>query len=240
MIALHGFDYDSGVFASWEALLGEHYTICAPDLPFHGNAEWDEHKFSDEDMVQLIQAIAKKWQCSSITLVGHSLGARILVCVAKDLTDLVERFIFLAPAGIGAFDRVVPLWGQRLLEWALQRPIWLRFGVNIGHRIGLVSNFHRRYAEVQLYPPKQRNRLFRTYNSLLHFSTSRADRLSYWKDNKITTLVILAEQDRFVPNPKIQEYFMGIPHVRLEMISGNHNLVNTATAQFIRVAIQKQ
>lgn len=239
MVALHGFDYDGTVFEPWEAILGEHYTICVPDLPFHGAAEWDEKQFSREHLVRIIRAIATEKQCTALTLTGHSLGARILVCTAQDLMDIAERYILLAPAGIGAFDRVTPLWGQRIAEWALRRPAWLRHGISLGHKMGLVSNFHRRYAEVQLYPAQQRHRLFRTYNSLLSFSTSRPDIVSYWQNNQIATLLLLAEQDRFVPNHKIREFFAEVPAVHLEEAPGNHDLVNTRTAEIIRAAVQR-
>ncbi len=240
LIAFHGYDYDGQVFKAWAEDLGGIYTICAPDLPFHGGARWDESKFSPKQMVDLIRAIAKHQGEERFSLSGHSMGARILVCTATELAQDVDRFVFLAPAGIGSFDRVLPLWAQRVLEFALAWPKWLELGVNIGYRLGWVNNFRKRYAEVQLYPADKRNRLFRVYNSLVHLRTSRPDRIQYWKQNEVDTLVVLAEADRFVPNPKIRAYFARVPRIDWREVSGNHDLVNTLTAAVVRDAVQKR
>lgn len=238
LIALHGYDYDGQVFRAWAEKLGDTFTICAPDLPFHGDASWDEAFFSPAQMVDLIRAIAKHQGQERFSLAGHSWGARILVCTATDLASSVDQYILLAPAGIGSFDRVPPLWVQRALEFALSWPKWLEVAVNIGHRLGWVSNFRRRYAEVQLYPAEKRNRLFRVYNSLVHLRTSRPDRIRHWQQNEVETLIILAKDDRFVPNLKIRAYFAKMPRVSWCEVGGNHDLVNKLTAAVVHDAIQ--
>lgn len=240
LIALHGFDYDGTVFHAWEAALGDQFTICVPDLPFHGDASWDEKEFKPHHIVEIIQQIKAYQQKARVILAGHSLGARILVCSARELAAIADRFVLLAPAGIGSFDRVPPLWMQRVAEQALEWPRWLEVLVNAGSRLGLVSNFHRRYAEVQLFSAPKRFRLFRTYNSLRHLRTTRSDRLEYWQQNKVETLIILAEQDRFVPNHHIRNYFEEVPEVSIQQVPDNHDLVNKLTATVVRDAVQRQ
>jgi pimeloyl-ACP methyl ester carboxylesterase len=234
MIAWHGYGYDGSVYASWEETLGEQYTICAPDLPFHGQTTWSEREFKPEDVQEILTKILAKQATTNYSLAGHSLGARLLVCNALEWANQCEQFVLLAPAGIGSFDRVFPLWVQRIAEAALFWPDGLRFFVNLGHRLGWVSNFHRRYAEVQLYPPNTRNRLFRVYNSLRHLRTTRADRKAFWESTPIATLVVLAEQDRFVPNHAIRKYFSVNESTEIEVVRGNHELVNAETARVLR------
>lgn len=233
LIALHGYDYDGCVFASWANTLGDQYTICAPDLPFHGQTSWADTEFRPQGIEDIITAIAHHEGASTFHLAGHSLGARLLVCTGNAWVGKVTQFILLAPAGIGSFDRVPPLWMQRIAEKALTRPAWLRFVVNFGSRLKLVNNFHRRYAEVQLYPPDKRNLLFRAYNSLRHLRTTRPDRKLFWEQTTIPTLVVLAEQDRFVPNGAIRVYFSKNKNTHLVEIAGNHDLVNEKTAQVL-------
>ena len=238
LIGIHGYDYDGTVFQSWAATLGEHYTICAPDLPFHGYAQWDERQFKPQQIVALIQTIAEHQQQKTYTLAGHSLGARILVCTAPALWQSVEQYVFLAPAGIGSFDRVPSRWMQSIAEGALAWPFWLKALVNLGSRLGVVSNFHRRYAEVQLYPPSKRFRLFRTFNSLVNLRTTRRDRVQYWQRNSVKTLIILAEHDRFVPNSSIKAYFERVPEASWQQVAGGHDLVHKASAKVIRAEVQ--
>lgn len=233
LIALHGYDYDGSVFASWASTLGDQYTICAPDLPFHGQTSWRGKEFRPEVIEEIITAIAKHEGAATFHLAGHSLGGRLLVCTGNTWVGKVAQFILLAPAGIGSFDRVPPLWMQRIAEKALIWPVWLKFLVDLGARLNLVSNFRRRYAEVQLYPADKRNLLFRTYNSLRHLRTTRADRKQFWKQTTIPTLVVLAEQDRFVPNGAVRAYFSKNKNIHLVEMEGNHDLVNEKTARVL-------
>ena len=233
LIALHGYDYDGRVFAAWASTLGDQYTICAPDLPFHGQTRWHGKEFRPAAIEEIIAAIAQSEGAATFHLAGHSLGARLLVCTGNSWVGKVKQFILLAPGGIGSFDRVPPLWMQRIAEKALTWPAWLRFVVNLGARLKLVSNFHRRYAEVQLYPPEKRKLLFRTYNSLRHLRTTRPDRKLFWEQTTIPTLVVLAEQDRFVPNEAIRTYFSKNQHINIVEIVGNHDLVNEKTARVV-------
>ncbi len=233
LIALHGYDYDGRIFASWASTLGDQYTLCAPDLPFHGQTSWRDTEFSPQAIEDIITAIAHHEGATHFHLAGHSLGARLLVCTGSAWVGKVTQFILLAPAGIGSFDRVPPLWMQRIAEKALAWPTWLRFVVDLGARLNLVSNFHRRYAEVQLYPADKRNLLFRAYNSLRHLRTTRSDRQRFWAQTTIPTLVVLAEQDRFVPNGAIKAYFSKNKTIRIVEIAGNHDLVNEKTARVL-------
>lgn len=238
LIAFHGYDYDGSVFASWAEGLGDQYTICAPDLPFHGQTAWAKSEFTPDDIQQIIAGVLQRQSVTRYSLVGHSLGARLIVCNANAWAEQVEQFILLAPAGIGSFDRVPPLWVQQLIEKTLAWPAWLAFFVNLGHRLGLVSNFRKRYAEVQLYPVEKRTQLFRVYNSLRHLRTSQASCKHFWQSTSTATLVILAEQDRFVPNVAIRNYFAKNKEIALLEIASNHDLVNAKTAELVRENIQ--
>lgn len=233
LIALHGYDYDGSVFAAWASTLGDEYTICAPDLPFHGHTRWGGKEFRPEAIAAIIVAIAQHEGAATFHLAGHSLGARLLVCTGSFWIEKATQFILLAPAGIGSFDRVPPLWMQRVAEKALAWPVWLQWLVNLGSRLKLVSNFHRRYAEVQLYPPDKRHLLFRAYNSLRHLRTTRPDRKLFWEQTSIPTLVVLAEQDRFVPNGAIRDYFSKNDRIEIVETPGSHDLVNEKTAALL-------
>ncbi|PSR14263.1 MAG: hypothetical protein DA408_00905 [Bacteroidetes bacterium] len=234
LIALHGYDYDGQVFADWAAPLGSRYTICAPDLPFHGGSEWWAPEFKPADWVEIISGIAAQQGKTRYSLVGHSLGGRIIVCTAAILSEQIEQAVLLAPAGIGAFDQVAPLVVQQLAERATGWTRGLQFLVTLGARLGWVSTFHRRYAEAQLYPPDKRYRLFRTYNSIRNFRTTAAPTLQFWQATTLPTLIVLGSNDRFVPNPKIRAYFAANPACTVVEIVGTHDLVNATTAQLLK------
>lgn len=233
MIALHGFESNGQAYAEWAEILGNQYTICAPDLPFHGQSVWRQNNFNSADMETLILAIAAQEQQSSYTLCGFSLGARIIVCTAPHLATQIEDCILLAPAGIGSYDKVIPLFLQNILERLLAWTTAFKFIVDQLHRLGWLSNFHKRYAEVQIYPADRRYRLFRLFNSILDFSTTKAGRHTFWQTTNTSLKLILGARDKMVPNDKIKAYFAQTPQCASIIIDAKHDLVNKQVAKLL-------
>jgi len=202
-------------------------------LPFHGLSKWEKKELNQADVRAIINGILQQVGNTDYTLVGHSFGARLILCTMPDFEHTPKQVILLAPAGIGNYDKVIPLWLQCLAERTLQRTNWLRFFVNMGGRLGLISNFHQRYAEVQLYPPAQRYRLFRIFNSLLDFPTDTTRVKSFWHETTIACLVVVAQQDRFVSSEKIKRFFEPMPKIEMLEVTGSHHLVNERIAMLV-------
>jgi hypothetical protein len=122
---------------------------------------------------------------------------------------------------------------QRLAELSLKRPGWLRVSVKFGGQLRIVSKFHQRYAEAQLYPPQQRYRLFRVFNSVLDFPTNTNRVKDFWHETSIACLVVVAQQDRFVPSEKIKRFFAPMPKVKVLEVIGSHDMVNERIAMLV-------
>lgn len=239
MIVLHGFESNNQAYKSWESILGNTFTICIPDLPFHGQSNWQQPRFSQADIIELILAIAKKEEAAHFTLAGFSMGGRLIVCLGNELKNKINQFILLAPAGIGSYDKVQPLYLQRILEWLLQWPAWFKFGVQLFHRLGWISNFQKRYAEVQIFPKDHRYRLFRVFNSVLHFRTSLPVLLHFWHNTTIPILIVLGLKDRLIPNDKVKAYFAESKNCTIVEIDARHALETARVAGIILEEVQE-
>ena len=238
LIAFHGFESNKQAFKSWGDILGESFTICTPDLPFHGQSDWQLSSFAQADIIELILAIAEKEEVDHFTLAGFSMGGRFIVCLGKELKDKIDHFILLAPAGIGSYDKVRPLYMQRILEWLLQWPAWFKLGVQVFYRFGWISNFQKRYAEVQVFPQDKRYRLFRVFNSVLHFRTSFPFLVDFWRTTTIPILIILGLKDRLIPNDKVKAYFARSKNCTIIEINAKHALETAEVAGIIMDKIQ--
>lgn len=233
MVALHGFGFDAAVFAPWAAYLGDAYTIYAPDLPFHGGTRWSGLHFTPIDMVEIFDGIRQHARAASYTLLGHSLGARIIICTARYWMRYTEQVVLLAPAGIGSYDRVPPRALQHIAEATMHWPHWLGALARWGNRMGIVSNFHRKYTEVVLIPRSKRYQLFRVFNSLPDFSTSASEIVTFWRQAPVSGRIILGSNDKFVPNPRIRAYFRYSHGITIEEITDSHDLVNPRVGQLL-------
>jgi pimeloyl-ACP methyl ester carboxylesterase len=234
MIALHGFDDSGTSFQKWEDTYGDAYTIYAPDLPFHGRSQWKKKQINQADACAIVNSILLAIKQTNYTLVGHSFGGRLILCATPDVEHEPQQVILLAPAGIGNYNKVIPIGLQKLTEMSLRRPGWLRLVVKLGGQLGLLSKFHQRYAEAQLYPPKQRYRLFRVFNSARAFPTNTRRIKNFWHRSSIACLVVVAEKDRLVPSEKIKRFFAPMPGVEVLEVIGSHDLINERIALLVK------
>lgn len=234
MITLHGFDDRGMSFQKWESTYSDEYTLYAPDLPFHGKSTWHKSLMNQADVVNIVNAILQRIERTDYTLVGHSFGARLILCSMPDFECPPQQVVLLAPGGIGMYDKVIPIWLQQLVEWSLKWPGWLRLAVKTGSKLGLVSKFHERYAEAQLYPPKQRWRLFRVFNSAKYFPTNTSRIKHFWNSTSIACLVIVAQKDRMVSSPLIKTFFSNISGVDVLEIIGSHDMINERVATIVK------
>src|ERR1017187_3055046 len=80
-IGIHGYGESSGSFDFLSGLVpADHYTLIAPDLPFHGRTEWKEGLlFSADDLIDIIEGILSGLGRArgNFKLMGFSLGGRI-------------------------------------------------------------------------------------------------------------------------------------------------------------------
>ena len=233
LIVLPGYGYEGGVVEPMLPALQRRFTVCAVDFPFHGQSEWQPNYFTQEDMTELIQTLSSKLGYKRFSLLGHSLGGRVATCLAGQLAPQLEHLILLAPAGIGRHQLIYPRFVQNLVEKTLQYPAWLRALLKAGNRLGLVSNFHRRYAEVHLYPPAARYRLFRTWNSLPEFQPERAEVRRVIQNLPVPILLIVGKKDRVIPNGPLKAYYEENTRTQILELNAGHELFIPAAATAI-------
>ncbi len=224
LIFLPGYGYEGSVVEPMLPALTKCFTVCAIDLPFHGQSQWATSFFSKSDMQHIISQLTQRLGQQRFSLAGHSLGGRIALVTAPQFAEDLEHIFLLAPAGIGRYTFALPRFLQRLVELAIQQPSWLKYVINTGHRLGLVSNFHRRYAEVNIYPEEARYRLFRVWNSLPGFQPERTVERLAFQSLPTPTVLILGKRDRVIPNEEVIQYFQTKQHLAIAELDAGHEL----------------
>jgi pimeloyl-ACP methyl ester carboxylesterase len=110
----------------------KHGSVYALDMLGHGESQPGENdnsidKVSPDEQVQaiksLIQQEKKKNNIDKFVLVGRSYGGSIVLRVAKELPDLIDRLILISPAAgkdlVHQVSQTVPV----MLVWAKDDPI---------------------------------------------------------------------------------------------------------------------
>ena len=242
MIAFHGFGDRGRLFAALEPFLGEHYTIVAPDLPFHGETQWTRKTFSKEDLLNLVHRILEQEGKTQFSLMGYSFGARLAMAMTPELLENLSTLYLLAPEGFKTKGTQtatrIPMWSRRLLHRVLEKPKLFLVPLRLGRKLGIVPKLTYGFLDANL---SNRDRLMRTFGywyALDAFLISARNIRTLWSNSHLPVEVYIGSRDVIVPLKPLQQLTKGISNVRLHVLAGEgHRLVGAALAQ--RLADEK-
>ena len=204
IIALHGFGEDSRIFALWGKDLDQRFSFVALDLPWHGRApDWPAGDVQPTDLIRILDQLAEQYQATAIHLIGHSLGARMLLSIYKRLAVPPDTLWLLAPDGLatrrlGLVNRL-PANLSRWIAQSMERwhPQWLRLAAGL-QRLGLIDAFSVRFLRFHLANEGRRRRLMGIWRSLPQFSFDRKKLLQWAKRPAPALHLILGREDQLI------------------------------------------
>ena len=175
LFALHGFARKASSFQALGEAFAAHFTIIAPDLPFHGKTAWKD-SFDANDLHAFITQTLKMEQKESYSLLGYSLGGRLALGSLPLLKDRIVQLYLAAPDGLdtayGFWVERMPLSWKRFLYKSLKNPAWLLRLARTVNCLWLIDRWTLLYLERQLGDAKRKERLFKTWYYLSNFSFS--------------------------------------------------------------------
>ncbi|MEM1323913.1 MAG: alpha/beta hydrolase [Bacteroidota bacterium] len=229
LIAFHGYgDLGGQVFEQLEEGLGGRYTVCAPDLPWHGQTQWPEASFDLEDMRALVGHIVREEGQRRFELMGHSFGSRLLLCLLSEFIDQVDRLHLLAPDGLRrviAYDWLPPRWMRRTLIRSLSSPNWLLTLQEGLFRLGLQPKASYNFVRYNLGVPERRERLFRFWMSLDSFRLAVQPTRALIKAKELPIDLYMGRYDRIILLKYGEAYIEGLPKARLQVLEKGHQVI---------------
>lgn len=227
------------MFLPLESLLGHEYTICSFDLPHHGNSEWSYGKFLlKEDLVLVLKELAKKHNCSKVSLAAFSLGGRACLSIAELAPELVERMILVAPDGLDYH----PVY-QFLTGTATGRKLFTSFAERPDKYLSMLDWIYRRkmidqsrYHFARYFVSTEHSRKF-LRNVWLDLRMLMPDKRKVQRNilkHHIPTCIFMGRQDRIIPVKLAEAFAKNIPDIIVEILEKGHRLMDTDT--FTRMA----
>ncbi len=195
-VLVHGIGMGRGVFGDLIDHLDDAAEVIAIDLPGYGDAPEPERILTMERTADLVAAYLRAHSRTPVVLVGHSMGAQIVLEVAVRHPATVERIALLGPSTDPA-ARSAPA-----QLWRLLRDIIVESPTVIvrGGREYLRAGPHLR--------AKLRAMLVHRPEDVLHRVT-------------VPALVIRGENDVVAPRAWCETIVRGIPDARLAEIAGH-------------------
>ena len=203
MVCLHGYGETGDSYREFGKVAGSDFTLLCPDLPLHGETQWNEKDFTVTDLRSVIKAIIDQEFSngySRFTLLGYSMGGRLAISFAENFPGDLELLVLLAPDGL----KVNPwywlatrtLAGNRLFHYTMNDPRWLFVLMKIGNSTGLLSPGITRFGHYYLDTADERRRLYERWMLFRNFRSDRRKASLFSGKNQLPCLIFSGRHDR--------------------------------------------
>ena len=205
LLFLHGWRSEAKIWLPIiNSLVQEGKTVYALDLPGFGRSETPSQSFTLADYSEAVARFIEALKLSDVCLIGHSFGGRVAVKLAAPRSDLVQRLVLVASAGIRekSFKRGLFKAAAKIVHPIFKLPFLRPLRKKIYQAIG---------AEDYVMTPALKNTFIKIINE---------DVAPLFPKIKQKTLIIWGDQDKETPLKFGRLMAKQIPRAKLEVIKG--------------------
>lgn len=229
LIAFHGFGDQSLLFERLDPVVSENKWMMAIDLPFHGKTEWNKPECSREDIQQIVQMLLDKSQKSTCTLLGFSLGGRIVLSLWPNMRGKVESLILLAPDGIRTkglgWPETIPLSVRKMIRrWLLSSSRSSVFFQWVSRQHWLPDT-SRRFAHGQLSSPERLSASLNWWVSLVAFPVSKTMVRKMAFLDPIPVQIWVGAKDPLIRLQDVMVFWQAYPALEIKEVRGKGHRV---------------
>ncbi|CAA9537589.1 MAG: Hydrolase, alpha/beta fold family [uncultured Solirubrobacteraceae bacterium] len=210
VVLLHGI---AGSGQTWDPvlpLLGERFTVIAPDMLGHGGSAKPRGDYSLGAYASAVRDLMAALGHDSATVVGHSLGGGIAMQFAYQFPERLDRLVLVSSGGLGR-EVAVMLRAAALpgADWVLPLMVNRRFdgfgrklatGLN---RVGFLAaadldELARGFASLK--DTSARQAFLHTVRSVIDVGGQRVDASDrLYLAEEVPTMLVWGEKDRVIP-----------------------------------------
>jgi pimeloyl-ACP methyl ester carboxylesterase len=239
LFAFHGYGESGSSFAFIGEALDPAHTLIAIDLPFHGRTEWKEGlSFTPRQLYEVMQHIAARHSLVSPTrpsagpwgLIGYSMGGRVVLQLAENHADSIDKLVLLAPDGLR-----VNIWywvatrtalGNLLFRWTMRRPGWLFLLLRISHTLQLVNPSIYKFAVHYINDRRVRHDLYIRWTAMRKFRPDPSKIAAIIRRRQLMVSLVYGRYDRIIHWERGDKFSNhGSGHTRLILLDTGHQLL---------------
>jgi pimeloyl-ACP methyl ester carboxylesterase len=216
VLMLHGFGASLETWEPWAQALSAHYRVIRFDLPGFGLTGPDPTgDYSDARTVKILADLMDQLGVARASLIGNSLGGRIVWSFAARRPERVTRLVLVSPDGFAspgfAYDKApkTPLIMRALPYIAPRGLLKANLAAAYARPEALSETTLTRYRDLMLAPGVRPAILARMGQTILHDPAPTLARI------QAPTLLLWGEKDGMIPISNAADYQRDLPNATL-------------------------
>jgi pimeloyl-ACP methyl ester carboxylesterase len=245
----HGYGEDAASFSFLERYAGNEYSFFSIDLPFHGKTEWKEgYDCPINDLQQIIERIlsdnAGKLSADNrhLTLIGYSLGGRMVLALYEQMPLQIERLVLLAPDGLKVnfwYWLSTQTWiGNKFFSFTMKHPFWFFGFLKLLNKLKLVNASIFKFVNYSIGDKEVRRLLYARWTTLRKIKPSLKKIKLSVNTNKTKVRLVYGKLDRIILSSVGEKFKKGIEeHCTISVIHSGHQVLHEKHAAEILPAL---
>ncbi|MDZ4843981.1 MAG: alpha/beta hydrolase [Chitinophagales bacterium] len=231
LIAFHGFGQNGQMFAPVKESFGHKYTIYSVDFAYHGKTEWKEEvACTKAETIALLKEFMQQQGFEKISLMGFSMGGRIVMSLIADMAPVLNEVFLLSPDGISERvyyrDVLANRFGDAAFKQMLKHPEILINATQLFSKIGLTKKYVADYVKSYLGEERRRNRIYNIWLSMQTFRTNLTRVRSASEKNHLKVYLLWGKRDKVLPVEYAHRFKKAVPQCELILLDGGHFIVD--------------
>ena len=236
-------------FGFFERHAGNEYTFYAIDLPFHGQTNWaNDLPFTAIDLEKIVTEILRQENSSfsvnptKLTLVGYSLGARIVLSLYQSQPLIADKLVLFAPDGLKInfwYWVSTQTWvGNKLFAFTMEYPGWFFGFLKALNKLNLANASIFKFVNYYIGDKEVRRLLYARWTTLRKLKPGLKKIKSLVKDNKTKVRLVYGKHDRIILTAVGEKFRKGIEeHCTISVIYSGHQVLHEKHVQDLLPAL---
>ncbi len=229
VFCFHGYGLDGSSFGFLEDAIGKSHTLVCIDMPFHGQTKWNENLvFTHFDLSNIIHLL-NPFPNNKFTILGYSMGGRIVLSWLQINADKVNKVILIAPDGLKfhfwQYLSTQTVWGNKLFRLTMQYPQWLFALVKIGVALHLFNRSISKFVHHHIDSKLERDLLYYRWTSMRQFTTNLTLLTKLITQHRIPINIMTGKFDRVITTNQAERFKEGNNLITLTELQSGHHLL---------------
>ena len=239
LLAFHGFGQSGKAFQVFKEYIGDKFTIYSFDVLHHGNSEHTGEPITENDLKELINSFTQQHSIEKFSLMGFSLGGKIVLKLIELFHERLNNVILLSPDGL----KVNPLYrfstvtspGRFLFRGFIKNPAPVSKTALLLKNMKILDPKIYNFLYSQIRTKELREKIYKVWITYQNINPD-LDKIAALVDkNTFHFLLVFGKHDRVI-HPKYGERFIEKLNNKdvFALLNTGHQMISEKVGEYLK------